>query len=86
MGRKDDAQYITEEYLSELEGEMLAAAEALEFERAAGLRDRITKMRQSLGQTVAEVDVGSGSGSEGSRKGRRKGRGGHLPRPKRFNT
>ena len=29
VGRGDEAQYITEEYLAELEAEMLAAAEAL---------------------------------------------------------
>ena len=32
---------------------MLAAAEALEFERAASIRDRISKMRDSVGQPVA---------------------------------
>ena len=45
VGRSDEAQYITEEYLAELEAEMMAAADALEFERAAGIRDRIEKMR-----------------------------------------
>ena len=43
---RDEAQYITEEYLAELEGEMMAAAEALEFERAATIRDRIEQMRE----------------------------------------
>src|SRR4029079_7591782 len=57
VGRADETQYITEEYLSELEAEMLAAADALEFERAAGLRDRIERMRSSLGRAVDEVDV-----------------------------
>jgi excinuclease ABC subunit B len=42
--------YVTEEYLEELHGEMLAAAANLEFERAAELRDRIAKLR---GQPVA---------------------------------
>lgn len=37
--------YVTEEYLEELHGEMLAAAANLEFERAAELRDRIAKLR-----------------------------------------
>ncbi len=37
--------YVTEEYLEELQQEMLAAAENLEFERAAQLRDRIAKMK-----------------------------------------
>jgi excinuclease ABC subunit B len=37
--------YITEEYLEELHGEMLAAAANLEFERAAELRDKIAKLK-----------------------------------------
>jgi excinuclease ABC subunit B len=78
VGRADETQYITEEYLSELEAEMLAAADALEFERAAGLRDRIERMRSSLGSKVAEVDARSASGGK-----RRRGKGGRLPRPKR---
>jgi excinuclease ABC subunit B len=46
--------YVTEEYLEELHGEMLAAAANLEFERAAELRDRIAKLR---GQPVAAPQV-----------------------------
>jgi excinuclease ABC subunit B len=42
--------YVTEEYLEELHGEMLAAAQNLEFERAAALRDRIAQLK---GQPVA---------------------------------
>ena len=77
VGRADEAQYITEEYLAELEAEMMAAADALEFERAAGLRDRIERMRESIGGKVADVDA------RRSEKGRRRGKGGRLPRPKR---
>jgi len=77
VGRADEAQYITEEYLAELEAEMMAAADALEFERAAGLRDRIERMRESIGGKVAEVDA------RRNEKGRRRGKGGRLPRPKR---
>ncbi len=79
VGRSDEAQYVTEEYLAELEAEMLAAADALEFERAAGIRDRIERMRESLGSTVAEVDARRAGG----KNGRRRGSGGRLPRPKR---
>ncbi len=50
VGRTDQTRYITEEYLSELEAEMLAAADALDFERAAALRDRIRQMQEQLGQ------------------------------------
>ena len=35
-----------ESLIAELTGEMLAAADALEFERAAQLRDRIRSLRQ----------------------------------------
>jgi excinuclease ABC subunit B len=77
VGRTDEAQYITEEYLAELEKEMMAAADALEFERAATIRDRIERMRESMGSKVAEVDARRANG------GRKRGRGGRLPRPKR---
>jgi excinuclease ABC subunit B len=80
VGRSDDAQYITEEYLAELEAEMMAAAEALEFERAAAIRDRIVRMRDSVGAKVADVEARRATAG-GS--GRRRGRGGRLPRPKR---
>ena len=36
---------------------MLAAAEELEFERAAALRDRIGQMRVQLGKPLAEAEV-----------------------------
>jgi excinuclease ABC subunit B len=39
------ADYVTEEYLEELHGEMLAAAANLQFERAAELRDRIAELK-----------------------------------------
>ena len=83
VGRKDETQYITEEYLSELEAEMLAAADNLEFERAAGLRDRIDQMRANLGAAVDSVRE-----SKPQVKGRRKGKGNNnsserIPRPKR---
>ncbi len=57
VGRTDQTQVITEEYLSELEAEMLAAAEALEFERAAALRDRIEQLRTQLGKRADQAVV-----------------------------
>ncbi len=75
VGRTEEAQYITEEYLAELEAEMLAAADNLEFERAAAIRDRIERMRDSIGETDDSVREAKGP------KGRR-GRG-RVPRPKR---
>ncbi len=80
VGRTDETQYITEEYLAELEAEMYEASEALDFERAAAIRDQITKLRDSVGKTVAEVDWRSQqeAGSNKRRKSRQS-----VPRPKK---
>ncbi len=42
---RDEITDATEEYLAELESEMLKAAEGLEFERAAAIRDRIVQLK-----------------------------------------
>jgi len=44
---RDEATDATEEYVTALEAEMLDAAEKLEFERAAALRDKILELRSS---------------------------------------
>ncbi len=44
---RDEASDASEEYLNQLEAEMLAAAEGLEFERAAALRDRIVQLKSA---------------------------------------
>ena len=44
---RDELTDASEEFLNELEAEMLKAAENLEFERAASLRDRILQIRAS---------------------------------------
>lgn len=82
VGRTDEAQYVTEEYLAELQAEMLAAADALEFERAAALRDRIEKMRDAIGEPVEQVEARTASGG-GKRRSARKGSSARVPRPKR---
>ena len=46
---RDEATDDNEEYLAALEAEMLEAAEKLEFERAAALRDRIQQLRSERG-------------------------------------
>ncbi len=71
VGRTEEAQYITEEFLAELQGEMVAAAEALEFERAAALRDRIEQMRRQLGKPMAEARIEHAT-RDRRRHGRRK--------------
>lgn len=83
VGRGDEARYITEEYLTELEAEMYAAAEALEFERAAALRDRIEQMRGVLGKKLDEADIQHATRAErGRRRKRHRGRSA-VPKPER---
>lgn len=80
VGRTDEAEYITQEYLTELEAEMYAAAEAMEFERAAVLRDRITQMQDQVGQKVSDVKLEAYK-PQGKKRGGGKGK--QIPRPKR---
>jgi excinuclease ABC subunit B len=82
VGRGDETQYITEEFLNELEAEMFAAAEALEFERAAALRDRIQQMRAQMGKRLGDVKIEPARTSP--RGGRRRHASGkRVPRPKK---
>ena len=64
--------YVTEEYLEALQKEMLEAAEGLEFERAAQLRDRIATLK---GEKVATAQVKRG------RRGKGSGPANRIPRP-----
>ncbi|MBX3438897.1 MAG: excinuclease ABC subunit UvrB [Planctomycetaceae bacterium] len=52
-GAPDETAYVTQEFLKELEAEMLAAAENLEFERAADLRDKILRLKSNGGRQLA---------------------------------
>lgn len=52
----NETQYVTQEFLNALEAEMLTAAQNLEFERAAQLRDRILELKSQTGQAVAAGD------------------------------
>jgi excinuclease ABC subunit B len=83
VGRTDEAQCITEEYLAELEAEMFAAAEALEFERAAALRDRIEQMRQQLGKPLGEVELRHATRVERGKRRRRHQPAARIPRPRK---
>jgi excinuclease ABC subunit B len=65
------ADYNTVELIAELEKEMLEAAEALEFERAALLRDQIHELKTSTKKDEAE------KGGEGAKKA--KGQRGRKP-------
>ena len=83
VGRGEDAQYITEEFLAELEAEMLVAAEALEFERAAALRDRIQQMRAQLGKPVSEAKIEHATRDRRGHKHQRRAGPGGIPKPKK---
>src|SRR5947209_9067649 len=78
---RDEVTDANEEYLNELEAEMLKAAEALEFERAAALRDRILQLRSALNGgparpmpspqatgARAKAKAKAGGGKKGSRR------------------
>ncbi|MEM6799257.1 MAG: UvrB/UvrC motif-containing protein, partial [Planctomycetota bacterium] len=82
VGRDDETQYITEEYINELEAEMMEAASQMEFERAAAIRDRIEKMRESIGQSVKAVEeqIKKGGKKQRGRRGTKKAK---VPRPKK---
>lgn len=86
---ESETVYITIKYVDALEQEMLAAAEALDFEKAASLRDRVLQLKDNVGKPLSEVEIeGSSHQSGGRQKKRRKGiKGGggrsKVPRPKR---
>jgi excinuclease ABC subunit B len=60
VGQEGDRQAPVE-LLAELEKEMFAAAEALDFERAAGLRDQILKLRGEPAKGKKAIQRGKGS-------------------------
>ena len=75
----DETQFVTQEFLNELETEMMKAAEDLEFERAAQLRDRIMELKQQIG-----APVGEGTKRVATKRGRGRGRRSsnkRVPRP-----
>lgn len=87
VGKKDETVYITEEFINELQTEMLEAAENLDFEKAAALRDRINRMRDSIGEPISVAEA-SGSYQSGRGKGKRgrksgEGRPAKVPRPRK---
>ena len=54
--REDDGDYDVMETIRQIEAEMMAAAEALEFERAAMLRDQLYKLQ---GKSGSKMDAGN---------------------------
>jgi len=92
-GPDAETKYVTQEFLNALESEMLEAAERLEFERAAHLRDRIVSLKEQMGQEIPVGDENTPGFATNRGKRRRGGRkrgkqfsGGNrrrVPRPKR---
>ncbi len=79
---RDEATDANEDYLNELEAEMLTAAENLEFERAAALRDRIMQIKSAQGGGKARplASAQATSAKEKARAGGGK-RGRSRPKP-----
>ncbi|MEC8555280.1 MAG: excinuclease ABC subunit UvrB [Planctomycetota bacterium] len=79
---KANEKVVTQDYLDELEREMLSAAEDMEFERAAALRDKLMSLREKVGETVQEdaetYEQPKGRRGRRGRKGSKK-----VPRPKK---
>jgi len=78
-GISSEKQFVTLELISELEAEMLKAAEELDFERAAELRDRLTTLKQSIGQEVPVADANTPGFAKKKRR-KKTGRKGTEPR------
>ena len=74
--------YITKELIAELEKDMLSAAENLEFEKAAGLRDKVAKLSDRIGEPLEASDLkpAAGRGKRG-RRGRGGKKGERVPKP-----
>jgi excinuclease ABC subunit B len=66
---------VTNEYLKELEAEMMGAAEEMEFERAAALRDEIQRPKEYVGKPLESVPAApeKNGPQTKSRRGRRPG-------------
>lgn len=71
VGITSEEQFVTEEFINELEAEMLQAAEQLDFERAAQLRDRVHELKKKMGQPVPE-DKSAKAGAKKKGRGRKR--------------
>jgi excinuclease ABC subunit B len=56
MVKEDEAEYVTQEYIRELEEEMLQAASDLNFEKAAEIRDRVLKLQSEVGMETVDTN------------------------------
>ncbi|HBN76431.1 MAG TPA: excinuclease ABC subunit B [Planctomycetaceae bacterium] len=80
-GIKSETEFVTREYLNELEAEMLKAAEELDFERAAELRDRVEQLKGRIGEQVPAGDANTPGFAKG--KGNRRKKTGRKGTPMR---
>lgn len=72
------------EYIEELRQEMLAAAEAMEFERAAAIRDRLTELEEGeAGKKGKKARGLAGNQRRGGPKKGRRGTSTRVPKPKK---
>ncbi|MDR1268157.1 MAG: excinuclease ABC subunit UvrB [Planctomycetaceae bacterium] len=74
---QDEELFITRELINELEKEMLEAADRLEFERAAVIRDRIKEMEKHIGKNSKLIDFKRKNNHKKHHKKR------ELPKPER---
>jgi excinuclease ABC subunit B len=84
VGKTDETDFTTQEFLNELEAEMLAAAQNLDFERAANLRDRILKLKQEMGKELSKTEQAAQHAKPQMPKKRSKKGGGGSRHPKPF--
>lgn len=70
-GISSEKEFVTLESINEVESKMLEAADALDFELAAQLRDRLLQLKQSIGQEIPEGDALT-PGFAKKKKGRKK--------------
>jgi excinuclease ABC subunit B len=75
VGVVSESQFVTQEYLRELEAEMLTAAEQLDFERAAQLRDRIQDLKKKMGQPIPDDPANNAPGFASGKRGSSGGKG-----------
>ena len=69
----DEPKGDVEDYITQLEAEMLQAAENLEFERAAALRDRIQEARAAQGGSPSPKASPQGVSARAKARGRGRG-------------
>jgi excinuclease ABC subunit B len=70
--RRSERDYVTQEYLNELEAEMHEAAKVLDFERAAKLRDRIQQLKGDSAAQPKKMEMVPGRKRARERRARRR--------------